>query len=549
MSFLRHILDRLDAEPDHPFLQTSRDGALLGTTGAELLAAVDRVRDVARAAGLSRGDRCALLAGNSPEWVAFDLGLLAEGVVVVPLWSRQTPVEIARILRDCTPKLLICDDEAAAALCREMPDLPPVHRPAEAFGPPASGRRAPILVGPADPVALIYTSGTSGEPKGVVISRGNVDFLLDRTSERLDLLMDGCAGRERVFCYLPWCFAGAWIALLAGLRRGSALLLNTDPSRIADDASAVRPHWYQNVPLVLERMREGVERAMARRGRLFWSIFAGAMRAVHDAAEGRRRSRVDAVKLALARRLLFPTIRKRLGRGLRALVCGSAPLDARTQRFFETLGLPVLQVYGLTETTAVCTMDVPGDARPGTVGRPIPGVEMRADEDGEILVRGPNVFERYWNRPEATERAFAGGWFRTGDLGGQDADGRWRITGRKKNLIVLGSGQNVAPEPIEAELARLLPGAQQIVLVGTGRRHLAAVVTGPLTREAAESAVARVNESLPPRQRLHGCLVCREPFTVESGLVTANGKLRRDAITSALDPEIERLYAREEVSA
>ncbi|MGQ0721921.1 MAG: AMP-dependent synthetase/ligase [Candidatus Eiseniibacteriota bacterium] len=547
MSFLRRILDRFDSEPEHPFLQTARDGTLAATTGADLLAAVDRVRDLARAAGLARGDRCALLAANSAEWVAVDLGLLAEGVVVVPLWSRQTPGELARILRDCSPKLLLCDDDVAEALRREMPDLPPVHRPAEAFGSPATARRAPILVGPHDPVAVIYTSGTSGEPKGAVISRGNVDFLLDRTGERLDLLMEGCPERERVLCYLPWCFAGAWIALLAGLRRGSVLTINTDPSRIPDDAKMIRPHWFQNVPLVLERMREGVERAMSRKGLVFASLFTGAMRAVHDSAEGRRTSRPDAAKLAVARRLLFPAIRKRLGRDLRALVCGSAPLDARTQRFFETLGLPVLQVYGLTETTAVCTMDVPGDAKPGTVGRPIAGVEMRSDDDGEILVRGPNVFEGYWNRPEATARVFTDGWFRTGDLGEQADEGRWRITGRKKSLIVLGSGQNVAPEPIEAELARLLPVAQQIVLVGTGRPHLAAVLTGPLTREAAEEAVARVNEDLPARQRIRGCLVRREPFTVESGLVTANGKLRRDAIARALDSEIGELYAREEV--
>jgi long-chain acyl-CoA synthetase len=212
------------------------------------------------------------------------------------------------------------------------------------------------------------------------------------------------------------------------------------------------------------------------------------------------------------------------------------------------LGIPVLQVYGLTETTAICTMDDPGHVEPGRVGPAILGVEMKLGENDEIVVRGPNVFRGYWNRPQETAKALRDGWFHTGDQGEVDATGNWRIVGRIKNLIILGSGHNIAPEPIEEELLRNLPGALQVVLVGNGRGYLSAVVTGDVTRERVQDALDAVNPGLPHYKQVRAFHISSEPFSIENGLLTANGKLKRDLITARLKDEIEEMYGVKQAS-
>jgi long-chain acyl-CoA synthetase len=210
------------------------------------------------------------------------------------------------------------------------------------------------------------------------------------------------------------------------------------------------------------------------------------------------------------------------------------------------LGLPVLQVYRLTETTAICTMDEPGRVKPGRVGCAISGTEMKLGEKGEILVRGPHIFAGYWNRPQETAKVLRDGWFHTGDQGEVDATGNWRIIGRLKNLIILSSGHNVAPEPIEDTVLRLLPDAQQVVLVGNSRSFLAALVTGPVSLEQVETALATVNAQLPHYKHLRAFRVLEEPFSIENGLLTANGKLKREAAAARFRGLIEDLYHKQE---
>jgi long-chain acyl-CoA synthetase len=246
--------------------------------------------------------------------------------------------------------------------------------------------------------------------------------------------------------------------------------------------------------------------------------------------------------LALARVAVFPAIRKRIGPNLKALICGSAPLVRETQLFFIMLGIPVLQVYGLTETTGICTMDIPGNVEPGWVGPAVAGVEMKLGENQEILVRGANVFPSYWNRPEETAKALRDGWFHSGDQGEVNANGNWRIVGRIKNLLILNSGHNVAPEPIEEKLLEMIVGAQQVVLVGHGRSYLVAIVTGEVARDRAAAAIEGVNQELPHYKRIHGFHVEPHPFTIDSGLLTALGKLKRDAINARYAAEIEMIY-------
>jgi long-chain acyl-CoA synthetase len=254
----------------------------------------------------------------------------------------------------------------------------------------------------------------------------------------------------------------------------------------------------------------------------------------------------DFLWLGLAGLFIFPSIRKRLGPNLRALICGSAPLARDTQLFFMMLGIPVLQVYGLTETTAICTMDDPQHIEPGRVGPAIPGVEMKAGENSEILVRGPNIFPGYWMRPEQTAQALHDGWFHTGDQGEVNENGNWLVTGRLKNLIILNSGHNIAPEPIEDELLRTLRGAQQVVLLGNGRSFLAAIVTGKVARVEIESQIERLNATLPHYRKIRMFHVEQQAFSIENGLLTANGKLKRDAIAGRFAVEIEKMYSKSE---
>ncbi len=247
--------------------------------------------------------------------------------------------------------------------------------------------------------------------------------------------------------------------------------------------------------------------------------------------------------LGLANAVVFPAIRKKMiGRNLRALICGSAPLSAETQLYFMMLGIRVLQVYGLTETTAICTMDDPNRVEVGRVGPAIPGMEMKLGEHDEILVRGPNIFTGYWNRPEQTAEALRHGWFHTGDQGEVSAAGNWRIAGRIKNLIVLGAGHKISPEPIEIAIAKNVPAAQQVVVVGNGRGYLSAIVTGDVTLEHVQAALDVVNPELPHYKQVRAFVLRREAFSIDSGTLTANGKLKRDAIAARMKDEIEEMY-------
>jgi long-chain acyl-CoA synthetase len=219
-------------------------------------------------------------------------------------------------------------------------------------------------------------------------------------------------------------------------------------------------------------------------------------------------------------------------------------LTKETQLFFMMLGIPVLQVYGLTETTAICTMDDPRKVEPGTVGPAITGVEMKLGENEEILVRGLNVFPGYWRRPQETAKVLEGEWFHTGDQGERTAAGNWRIIGRLKNLLILASGHNVAPEPLEEKLIQTIAGAEQVVVFGHGRSYLAALVTGNVERAKADESIAALNATLPHYRQIRACHIELQPLTIESGLLTANGKLRRDAIAARFRDQIEAMYSK-----
>jgi long-chain acyl-CoA synthetase len=556
MTFLETIFTRLENAADEALLGEVREGGVIAVTGAELLALIAQARAFATLRGLKPGDRCALLAPNSIRWVALDLALMAEGVIVVPLDPRQVAKDWLGVINDSSPSLVCCADATVAAGIQPGPGVALFD---EIFGRPPAEPSLPRHHADHDAVTIVYTSGTSGEPKGVVLNAGNVTFMLGCTNARLDQLLGGQTEQESVFQYAPFCFAAARILLLTALSRHSMLTLSTDLTKLADELKLAKPHYFVNVPIFLERVRRRIEESIQKRGGFAAGLFEMARAGYYHQREGRTRLG-GLLALSLARKMMFPAIRANIGPNLKSLICGSAPLAADTQLFFMMIGIPILQVYGLTETTAICTMDEPGKVEPRRVGRAVAGIEMTVAPNGEILVRGPNVFPGYWQRPAETAKALEGGWFHTGDQGEADATGNWKITGRLKNLIILNSGHNIAPEPLEHDLAAALPDAQQVVLLGNQRSFLAALVTvapgahgagatGPpangtsgLTLAKLQSAVDSINAGLPHYKQIRAFRVLPEPFTMENGMLTTMGKLKRDAIAVRYAAEIQSLY-------
>lgn len=558
MSFLETIFAQLEQAGEKPILQEIHDDQTTVVSARELLAMIGKARAFLSTKGLRKGDRVALLAHNSVRWIVVDLALMAEGLIVVPLYARQAPAELAAMMKDCSASVLCCGDaELRDAIHRAWPENPDVYLFDQIFGThaTAAGR---VQAADSDPVTIIYTSGTSGEAKGVILNAGNIGHMLGCTSARLDQLIEwgdvksGKAkpgpAQDRVFHYLPFCFAGSWIMLLTCLLRGSLLTLNTDLTKLAGEMRTAAPDYFLNVPALLERMRKAVDEQLWKTGGAALMIYSRAKSAWMRKHEGKPKFG-DGLWLKLADSLVFPTIRKKMiGDHLKALICGSAPLVLETQLFFLMLGIPVLQVYGLTETTAICTMDDPGHVVPGRVGPAISGIEMKLGESDEIIVRGPNIFPGYWKRPQETDNALRDGWFHTGDQGEVDAAGNWKIIGRIKNLIILGSGHNIAPEPIEDKLLQQMPGAQQVVVVGNGRGYLSAIVTGEVSPEKVQQAIDLVNPQLPHYKQVRAFHICPEPFSIDNGLLTANGKLKRDLIAAQLHEEIEDLYRARQAS-
>jgi long-chain acyl-CoA synthetase len=546
MTFLEAIFERLQRAAIVPVACEIQEGAVRATTGGELLSMIQQARQFLRARALKKGDRCALLAPNSVRWIALDLALMAEGAVVVPLYSRQALPEIVHMLTDSRPSRIFCGNAAVAAEIKKLwPQAPHISLIESAFIEEPDDPTPPVHHEDADVITIIYTSGTSGEAKGVMLNSANVTFMLGCTNARLDRLMGPRTEPDRVFHYLPFSFAASWIAMLSFLSRHSTLTLSTDLAKLAEELKLASPDYFLNVPTLLERVRATIQETIRKRSAFASNVFSKAQYAFARRKSNQTRL-TDSLWLALANFAMFPTIRAGIGSNLKGLICGSAPLSIETQLFFMMLGIPVLQVYGLTETTAICTMDDPGRVEPGRVGLSVPGTEMQVVETGEILVRGPHIFPGYWNRPEETAKALEGGWFHTGDQGEVDANGYWRLTGRLKNLIVLNSGHKVPPEPLESALAQSLPGVQHIVLVGNQRSFLSALVvanSGNGSNHAAiQSAIDLVNADLPHYKQVRAFKMISEPFSTENGLLTSMGKIKRDAISARFAAEVDEMY-------
>jgi len=550
-NFLENLFDQLHRVANRVVLREIHGEQFTSVTGCELLGQVGRARAFLREIGLRPGERCAILGPNSIQWIVLDLALMAEGVLVVPLYSRQAPSDLVGMMKDCSPRFFfVSEADLGENVARVWPEAPPRITFAEAITKVPSGES---LTGPPNPranddlVTIIYTSGTSGEPKGVCLNTANLNHIVGCTTGWMDRLDWESSEPIQVFQYLPFNFAASWIVMLSCISKETVLTLSTDLNKLADEIRLSAPNYFFNVPTLLERVRRGVEEALSKRGAGIPRIYRNAVEAWRRQHEGQRGGRLS---LFLARLFIFNKIRARFGGNLRGLVCGSAPLAPETQDFFAMLGIPIWQVYGLTETCGICSMDDPRLAsESGRVGQAIPGIDLMVGENDEIVARGPNVFPGYWNRPQETARALQGGVFHTGDQGEVNSKGNWRISGRIKNLIILNSGHNIAPEPIEEKIAQHVVNVQQVVVVGNGRGYLCALVAGAVEADAVQAALDYVNMDLPHYRQVRNFAIFNDAFTPESGLLTANGKLRRDAINARFRDEIEQMYKKQAAAA
>lgn len=544
------FLDRFHAAlaTPRPLVTEVHGEALQETPGTSLRDLVGLARGALALHEVTPGDRVVLIAPNSTRWVATDLAILFAGAIAVPLYTRQAPLELAAMIRDAEPRLVVVEDPALMAeLAPLLGDAHPLVPLAALFDSAPPLHAAPVPRAAADTVTIIYTSGTSGEPKGVMLSVANVDFMLpiiaDAIGEMLGQRENGKrqGQGDRVFHYLPLCFAGSRMVLWMCLFRGTGIMLSTDLQNLAVEMKTARPNYYLNVPALLERVRLAVEKKIEGKPAPIRALWERAKRAYLKTRIGDP-TLVDKTVLAIAQRMIFKTIRAQLGPDLDCLICGSAALPEDTQRWFEMLGIPVYQVYGLTETTAICTLDRPHQAIAGRVGWPIPGIQLRLGEEDELQVKGPNIFTGYWRRPEASRATRTDdGWFKTGDQAELAADGSLKLIGRVKNLLVPSSGHNVAPEPLEEMLQRL-PGVEQAVVFGHARPHLVAIVTGDIDEAALAAPLETMNQALPFYRRVRKLHVSRERLTPENGCLTANQKLKRKAIEHHFAAALEALY-------
>jgi long-chain acyl-CoA synthetase len=550
-NFLHNIFDNLQHSADRVVLREVHADQFLSKSGSELLHMVETARQWLRSKEIQPGEHCGLIAANSIQWIAMDLALMAEGIVVVPLYHRQTAAELVAMLKDCQPRFVLTGDQQVAdALASAWPDSPQPVPLSEIFSSTEEKSALSPIHQRADDelLTIIYTSGTSGEPKGVCLTVGNLNHMIGCTTERLNQLMGQLTKTanepDRIFLYAPMNFAASWMLMLSAFSREDVLTLSTDLTKLADEIRIAAPHYFLNVPTLLERVKRGVEDNIAKQAAPIRALYARAREAWQRQHVGRGKS-LDNFWLALGRKLIFTKVKSRFGPNLRALICGSAPLAPETQQFFLMLGIPVLQAYGLTETTALCTLDDPRvPVEPGYVGPAISGIEMQLADNDEIIVRGPNIFSGYWNHPEETAKVLRDGWFHTGDQGEVNARGNWRIIGRIKNLIVLNTGHKFAPEPIEDKLAQLLPQAQQIVLIGNARSYVCLLATGKVESSAVQAAIESINPDLPHYRQIRNFKILTDTFTPESGLLTAMGKIKRDAIAKRYDAEINSMYER-----
>jgi long-chain acyl-CoA synthetase len=447
------------------------------------------------ATGIAPGDRVAILSNTRPEWTYADLGILCAGAVVVPVYQTNAPEECRYVLEHSGARLVFCEDAGQLDKIDQIRgDLPALEH-VVAFEDAREGassldelralgagldrdavRERVAAVGRDDLATIVYTSGTTGPPKGCMLTHGNLASDVEMCRERVAF-----EGENVFYIFLPLAHVLTRLVQFLAIDVGAEVAYwQRDPKRLVQEVGEVRPTHLPSVPRLFEKIHTTATARVAEAGgvkaRMFgWATGVG--KRVHERqSAGRPVGPLLRAQHALADRLVLHRVRELFGGRVKMCLTGAAPIDTEILAFFFGAGVPVLEGYGMTETSAVATLNTVEEHKLGTVGRPIPGCEVRIGEGGEVLMRGPNIFPGYYRDEEATRAALIDGWLHSGDLGELDEDGYLTITGRKKDLIITSSGKNITPSNVENAI-RQSRWISQAVVFGDRKPYLTAIVT------------------------------------------------------------------------
>ena len=522
--------------------------------------------------GIEAGDKVAILANTRPEWTYCDFAALSVGATVVPIYQTNSPEECQYVLDNSDAKAVVVEDAEQLAKVRAVRDRCPrlqhviliegAEDDAISLTELVAGGAARDAaqwedrwraVTPDDVCTIIYTSGTTGPPKGCIISHGNYRSMLDMVND-----VSVTTGDDVTYLFLPLAHSFALLVQFGSFELGATLAYwERDPLRIVSNLAEVKPTYFPSVPRIFEKIYTAATAAVEKEGGLrratfWWAIRVG--RRFRDAEHaGRRPGPLLRIEHAVADRMVLSRIRELFGGRLRLAVSGAAPINPEILRFYDAAGILVVEGWGMTETSTAATIAKEDAFKIGTVGRPFPGCEVRIADDGEILVRGPNVFQGYYKNPEATAEVLVDGWLHTGDIGEIDADGYLLITGRKKDIIITAGGKNITPANIEAEIKQS-PLVSQCVVVGDRRPYLVALVTLDAEEvaklEAKDEAraligthVDRVNEKLARVEQVKKFAILPHDLSQEAGELTPTLKVKRNVVVERYADQIERLYS------
>ncbi|HEV7891607.1 MAG TPA: long-chain fatty acid--CoA ligase [Pyrinomonadaceae bacterium] len=585
---------RVHARPD--LLNYKREGSWRSISSEDFLRRVRRVALGLQALGLKRGDRAGILSESSPEWVTVDVGCQFAGVINVPVYPTLAPQQVCYIMDDSGARLLFVQNAAAlervrAAVggCNALTNVVVMEGEAggdgaltleelEARGAEVEAARPGLLeetssaISPEDLATIIYTSGTTGEPKGVMLTHSNVVSNLIGTSERLAF-----TPQDIVLSVLPLSHVFERGAMYMYLHHGAKVYFAEAIDKIGENMREVRPTLVVGVPRLYEKIYARIKDKAAEGGKaktaiLMWAVRV-ARRWAHRVVWKKPVPAWLALEHKLASRIVFSKWREGVGGRIRLFLAGGAALPEDLGLIFYGAGLPIVQGYGLTETSPVICVNGPEDNRIGTVGQPIRHVEVRTASDGEIETRGPNVMRGYYNKPDATREVFtADGWFKTGDIGTLDSEGYLRITDRKKELFKTSGGKYVAPQPIEQRIKKSR-FVNQVVLVGNGRKFAAALIVPdwemlrsyaqmkgldcktsaefcrhPRVIDLMQRQVDSVTEDLSRFERVKRVALLEKELTIDGGELTPTLKVKRRVVDDKYKHVIDRIYAEAEAT-
>jgi long-chain acyl-CoA synthetase len=574
------VVRQAEERPDH-VLFSRRDGS--GWTDVTARDFHAQVRAVAKglvAAGIEAGDRVALLSRTRYEWTLLDYAIWYAGAATVPIYETSSAEQIAWILADSKARAIVGETAEHISRVKEVrDDLEELHHVwsiddnavgvlttlGDDIGDAQLDERR-TTAGPDDLATLIYTSGTTGRPKGCMLTHGNFMFELGVAVDELDKLFD--VDDAATLLFLPLAHVFARIIQVGCVKAGVRLGHSADIKTLLDDFAAFEPTFILAVPRVFEKVfNTASQRAVADgKGRIFDRAANVAIAWSRAQEGGGKPSLPVSLQHRLFDKLVYGKLRAALGGNCEYAVSGGAPLGERLGHFYRGIGVTVLEGYGLTETTAALTVNLPDAQKVGTVGRPIQGTSVRVAEDGELQFRGGQVFAGYWDNEQATAEAKdADGWFHTGDVGEIDDEGFVRITGRKKEILVTAGGKNVAPAVLEDRLrAHLL--IDQCMVVGDGRPFIGALIT--LDRETLpgwaeqhdksadvkhlvddedlraeiEKAVQDANKAVSKAESIRKFAILTDEWTEEGGQLTPSLKLKRNVVLRQCVDEVENLY-------